>query len=233
MEEQNLKTKNWVTNVLASIGLIAVLSFTVWGSVQLIKLSPSLYSTLSATVVDIKSIFIPNTSDNTPNIEDKKETDGTTKKVTSTEGKETESLTQFSGSSDTITVSDPNGFVDLSVQILETGTIDKTTNEFTATSSVSTYDRVAVKFEVKNIGTKSSDNWTFNAVLPTYPLHIYHSKGQQILGPGDRIVFTIGFDSMENKEEGIVTINIDPTGSLNESLKTNNIVKTTISVVTQ
>ena len=43
-------------------------------------------------------------------------------------------------------ISDPNGYVDLSTKILEIGTVDKTTNQFTSTSTLRVGDRIAVRF---------------------------------------------------------------------------------------
>lgn len=239
MDDKNLKIKTGINKILSGIGLIVVLAIVVWGGVQIIKFSPSAYSSLSATVINITSRFTPNNETvlveeseeegNTETIEiDNKTTKGT---INITPGEKTESIIKFSGSDDSATSSDPNGFVDLEVRILETGIISTTTNEFTATSSVRLSDRVAIRFEVINIGTRSSDSWVFSAVLPTFPIYIFSSQSQQALGPGDKIVFTLGFDSIENKSEGTVTINVDPTGSLAESLKTNNIAKVNISVI--
>jgi len=125
-------------------------------------------------------------------------------------------------------VSDPNGFVDLKPKILAVGQIDRITNVFTATSTILRSSRGAVKFEVENIGTKISSTWTFNLVLPTIPRHIYHSKNQQALLPGDRIEYVIGFDSIKDdaSSPNIIIVNIDPTNSVREKDKTNNIVKT-------
>lgn len=125
-----------------------------------------------------------------------------------------------------IGISDPNGQVDLKPTILEVGYIDRQTNIFTATSSVLYSERGAVRFEVENIGTKTSNTWTFNVVLPTFPAHIFHSKSQQSLAPGDKIEFTFGFDSIRNDDNpNIIVINVDPTSSVKESDENNNIVK--------
>lgn len=130
--------------------------------------------------------------------------------------------------------SDPNGYVDLAARVIEVGLVNKTNGEFTASSTptrnMSTH-RVAMRFAVENLGTKTSDQWTFNAVLPTFPSHIFSAPTQQALRPGDRIEFTIGFDSFVDADEGEVTINVDPTNRINESNKANNIVKYTVKTV--
>ena len=125
--------------------------------------------------------------------------------------------------------SDPNGFTDLTARIIETGIIDAN-GAFVASSTPNRASRVAVRFAVENIGTKTSKEFTFSAVLPTYPPFTYFSPSQVALGPGDRIEFTIGFDSFEQDNVGDFIVNVDPTSSLNERNKDNNIVKYTVTV---
>ncbi|PIP86622.1 hypothetical protein COV42_00320 [Candidatus Campbellbacteria bacterium CG11_big_fil_rev_8_21_14_0_20_44_21] len=134
---------------------------------------------------------------------------------------------QTSGS--TAGVSNPNGIPDLKATILAVGRIDRETNVFTATSSIPQADRGAVKFEILNVGTKSTGSWHFNVVVPTFPAFIYHSKSQPSLLPGDKIEYTIGFDSIKNDgAENVIVVNADPIGSIKESLETNNIVKSVL-----
>lgn len=130
-------------------------------------------------------------------------------------------------------VSDPNGRVDLSARIIEVGLVNKTTGVFTASSTPSRVpqgERIAVRFAIENAGTKTSPQFAFNAVLPTYPSHIFSSSAQQVLNPGDRIEYTLAFDNFLDGNEGVFTVNVDPTGSVNEPNKTNNIVRYTVTV---
>lgn len=127
----------------------------------------------------------------------------------------------------TATPSNPNGQTDLAVRIIEQGIVDKNTGVFTASSSplrrTDTY-RIAVRFAVENIGTKTSPQWTFAAVLPTYPSNNFVSPSQPALAPGDRMEYTLGFDSIADMDLATTTINIDPAGSLNEPSKANNLI---------
>lgn len=125
----------------------------------------------------------------------------------------------------TTTPTVPNTPTDLSVRIIETGIIDKLTNTFVATTTPKATDRVAVRFEVINLGGKTSPMWRFNAVLPTFPSNIFTSADQQALASGDRIEFDIGFDSVSQSSDRTVVINVDPTNSVQESNKTNNIAR--------
>lgn len=133
-------------------------------------------------------------------------------------------------------VSNPNGYVDLTARIIETGLVDKTTGDFIASSSPSLSligdsgkYRLAVRFAVENDGTKTSPQFSFNAVLPTLPQYVFSSPIQQALSPGDRIEFTLGFDSFDTHANGQITINVDPSSSINENNKTNNIIHYTVT----
>ena len=132
---------------------------------------------------------------------------------------------------DSRTTSDPNGEPDLTVRILGIGIINSE-SVFVPTQSVRIGDRGAIRFEISNIGTKKSDNWMFNAVLPTFPMHIFHSTSQQALAPGERIEFTLGFDQLnKNLSEGVVTINADPAYSIKELNEENNVRQTMFRIV--
>ncbi|MES2135393.1 MAG: CARDB domain-containing protein [Patescibacteria group bacterium] len=130
-----------------------------------------------------------------------------------------------------VAVSDPNGYVDLTARIIEVGIVDKTTGVFTASSTPTrANNRIAVRFAVENIGTKTSPTFDFNAVLPTLPSNIFSAPMQQSLAPGDRIEFTVGFDSFNSsKPDGLFVVNIDPSNRINERNKVNNIVQYTIT----
>ena len=133
--------------------------------------------------------------------------------------------------SDSRSASNVNGRVDLKTTITDTGIVNPD-GTFTSTSSIKISEKGAIKFSVTNIGSKTSDNWVFNVVLPTFPMHIFHSTSQKALAPGDRIDFTLGFDQL-NKDltEGVITVNADPTGSIhNESNRDNNVAQTIIVI---
>ena len=146
----------------------------------------------------------------------------------------TETSTTYPVTGTGTAISNPNGSVDLVPTIIEEGVVDKTTGVFTASSTPNRRTdlyRVAVRFAVTNQGTKASGGWTFNAVLPTYPSHVFDSPSQAPLNPGDRIEYTLGFDSLQNVDQSTFVVNVDPTGSINESNKNNNIVSYTVTTV--
>lgn len=141
------------------------------------------------------------------------------------------------GGSGGVTASNPNGYVDLTARILEVGIVDKNTGAFIASSTPSRNAiatssgqyRLAVRFAVENDGTKTAPQFDFNAVLPTLPSAIFSSPTQQELAPGDRIEFTLGFDSFNASGTGVFTVNVDPSGRINEKNKDNNIIHYTVT----
>ena len=130
------------------------------------------------------------------------------------------------------TVSDPNGFFDLSIRVVDVGFIDSDTKAFIASSSVERGEHEgAIRFEVSNNGTKTSPKWMFEASLPTTPSYDYESRKQQALRPGERIEYTLAFDRVRNADKGTIVINIDPEKLLDEIVRSNNDAKATITII--
>ncbi|MCW9054596.1 MAG: hypothetical protein OQJ98_01275 [Candidatus Pacebacteria bacterium] len=132
------------------------------------------------------------------------------------------------------TISNPSGLPDLAVHIIGIGIVEND-GTFTPIDTLTATDtKAAIRFEIKNIGDKTSDQWTFNAVLPTMPMYIFHSESQQALNPGDKIVFTLEFNQIDLAVHGgAITINADPTGSMKERNEENNIKQFPITVTTE
>lgn len=185
------------------------------GTITLTIVNPSLVTTDTTGGTTTTSTGTTNTGNGTP-------TPDTGSNVTVQFGTTTVGVTN-----------NPYGRADLVVHVLATGVVDRVTNEFTASSSVRSVDRAGVKFEIVNQGDRFAEGWAFSAVLPTYPSFIYQSPQQQTLYPGDKIVFTLGFDSIKDLGDNIVTINADNIGSVKESNEDNNVVHTTIVVKNQ
>jgi hypothetical protein len=125
-------------------------------------------------------------------------------------------------------VSNPNGRIDLIGRILDVGIID-TNNTFIATTTFRSTNKIAVRFEVENVGDKTSPEWTFNAVLPTYPFHIFSSDTQTTLDPADKVQYTLGFDSATAGIKDFV-VNVDPANEINESNEVNNITRVSLNI---
>ena len=75
------------------------------------------------------------------------------------------------------------GYADLAVRILSINSLS------------SVQGRVALQFEVANIGTNvAPQGWMFSANLPVGYAYTYSSPTQVALYPGDKIVYTLGFN---------------------------------------
>ncbi len=99
-----------------------------------------------------------------------------------------------------------NGSIDLKASYLGVGTIEK--GDFVPKATFDKDDTAAFKFEVKNIGTKTSEDWTYELILPGNTR--YTSDTQTPLIPNEKAVFTISFELSEvaknaTKLEGRVT----------------------------
>lgn len=89
----------------------------------------------------------------------------------------------------TYPVSNPSGYSDLQITFLAVGSVDSQ-NYFTPRATYSLSMRNALRFEVKNIGTKTSSYWNFVTNLPDTT---YTSPLQAPLQPGEKVTFTMGF----------------------------------------
>lgn len=149
-------------------------------------------------------------------------------------GTERRSDTQvISGSSgNTPIVSNPNGIPDLRVTILATGVVDKNTNVLTPGASVGPSDRAGLTFQIENVGTKASGAWNFIVDLPLVndKLYVYRpTETQRSLNPGERIEYTLGFDSVDRSKNTVTAVvNVDPARAVGETNRTNNAAEATI-----
>ncbi len=108
----------------------------------------------------------------------------------------------------TYPVSNPNGYVDLAATYLGIGTFNEATKIFSPKSELDTSKRNAVKFEVKNIGTKTSETWTYSVTLPGKDGDTYTSPSQVALKPQERAVITLAFSDIV-KDENTDTIKVE------------------------
>ena len=101
--------------------------------------------------------------------------------------------------------SNPRGTTDLKVTMLGSGVIQRGIFTFTPT-----YDRDfenAIRFSIKNIGTKTSDTWSFTTTLPDG--QEYNSQSQSPLKPQEYVEFTIGFGIHDNDDLVKVKTTVD------------------------
>lgn len=98
-----------------------------------------------------------------------------------------------------IPVSNPNGQSDLSTRFMTTGRI--VGNTFFPETLVQN-ESGAIQFEVKNYGTKTSDEWTYTISLPNGDEYI--SPKQSPLKPNERAVITVGFTTEKDSSHTLV-----------------------------
>lgn len=112
-----------------------------------------------------------------------------------------------------IPVSNPNGYTDLSIKPLGVGYISGKT--FVKTGSYRAGENGAIQFEVKNIGTKTSNTWKYTATLPGG--QVYESPTQAALKPNERAVISIGFVAPSKTGTAPYNISVSISGDSNTS----------------
>lgn len=111
-----------------------------------------------------------------------------------------------------LTPSEPEPYVDLAVTLVAVGELDANGN-FIKRASIDEDARGAFQFEVKNVGTKASGNWNFDATLTSGV--VYTSPAQASLGTQDRILFTLGYDDVGGSGVKRFGVNINNAADVN------------------
>lgn len=93
--------------------------------------------------------------------------------------------------------SNPNGFVDLSVATLGSGALRH--GVFILTPRYDVNARNAIQFMIKNGGTKTSETWGFETILPSG--EVYKSGPQFPLKPQEQVLFTLEFDLARTRQD--------------------------------
>jgi subtilase family serine protease len=106
--------------------------------------------------------------------------------------------------------------------------VDRTTGAFYASPTPSRSQKIGVRFSVENLGTKTSPQFDFTAVLPTNPATTFQSPTVQGLLPGQKTEFVMGFEGYTMSGNSL-TITVDPLNRFTESNKSNNVAYYTIT----
>jgi hypothetical protein len=99
--------------------------------------------------------------------------------------------------------------------------------------------RYSVQFVIQNNGTNVAPyGWEFTAQLPTNPSYTFVSQPQQKLYPGDKIVYTLGFDAAAPLSYGYQTwgyqnqntfsVTVDPQYLVGDATRANNTASATL-----
>lgn len=118
---------------------------------------------------------------------------------------------------------------DLAVTINSVGILNRSTNQFLYTNSYSINDKIAIKFDVDNLGGQSTGYWYMRINIPTQN-GSYQTYGPlSPLAPGQKTSFTIGFDNTIGGNQNI-TITADYNNNISEYNKNNNTASQSIYI---
>ncbi len=112
---------------------------------------------------------------------------------------------------------------DLMLRIISKGYIDRNNGRYYTASSVSENNRVAVRFEIENIGRGETGPFIFTADLSGYSEDRYTSPVQTTFYPGEKRQYTVDFNSgVADIGTNTVTIRLDTNNNVNETNEDNN-----------
>lgn len=123
-----------------------------------------------------------------------------------------------------------SGLPDLQISFIGTGIIDLATGQYVPTSYAGYNDEIAIKFEVKNIGTNVTGAWKLRINSPSRTTPIYDSSEQVSIKPGDKMVFTASFNSPINTGVNTAYITADPLNQVVENSDSNNQIVVPIKI---
>ena len=203
------KIKESFNTALVAVLILVVAFVIIWVPFKLI---PNIFSRgTSYLATSLSSTFIPNENKaTTTSVVENKNTQNTVNQ---------NQVVAYSGKSD------------LSIRLISTGIINRSTKQFVQTNTMGTGDEVGMRFEVKNIGTNVSGSWNLNATLPSVTSPNYNSDYQRSLNPGDRIEFTLGFDNPTNIGLISAYVSVDSSNTINESSEANNSLSIPFNIV--
>lgn len=128
-------------------------------------------------------------------------------------------------------VSNPLGKADLSVQITATGILNTSSAGLVPATIISQGQRGALRFIVTNNGDKNTGVWSFTATLPSNTNPTYTAYNLPNLGPGDSVIYTLGFENIGTTASNSATISVDPSNQIVESRENNNTANVTYSII--
>jgi hypothetical protein len=123
----------------------------------------------------------------------------------------------------------PGGLPNLAVIILNTGYETAPGGQFIPASPIPYGQIAAVQFEVVNQGNAASGQWSFIASLPSIANPTFVSNPEPSLAPGGRIVFTLGFQGLNQNGPDTATITVNPGENFQESNRTDNTASVTLT----
>lgn len=220
-EKKVLGYSEWtLANVLAIAGFVVLVILLAWLAIQFVRVLPTAWNRLATVFEENQRALEERTSgtdkvsdgtndttndsddgavvvDNGEDYIDNEDVsdESATPAATSTPSKPTTSTptpVQYKTVAQyVVPTSDPNGYTDLEATFVAVG---RTTSDgrFVAGATLETDEVGAIQFRVKNIGTKTSSEWHFEAKLPNGDT--MKSSVQKPLKPGEMATLTLVFD---------------------------------------
>lgn len=121
----------------------------------------------------------------------------------------------------------PGGAADLQLTILQTGTVDAY-GQFIANSYPRIGQKVAVRFQVTNVGGTTVPAWAWRADLSGSTYNTY-TTAEAALAPGQSSRIIVGFDTI-NYGASTMTITADSNNQIYEANESNNTGAITVNV---
>lgn len=239
---QKDKTPSAGTTALAVVGFIALLIIGIGLAIYSARFVPEIISRMGANAVDYKADFKP-AADPKPGLSVVTSTTtipfGNTPSAPATGAPVAPrpvapvapARPPYYGPTGYTTITTVNppqprplyGQADLTVTITDTGYLrTEDTDSFVSSDDVPDGERGAVRFTVTNIGTNVSDEWEFEALIPSDPIYDFDSPEQRSLRPGDRIEYTLGFTEGREGDDRQITITVDSDEDVDERSESNN-----------
>lgn len=219
----------------------AVLVVLIILSIGIIKLVPKALSSLASVNVSISSLFTPSkTATSTATLNQ----NNSFYSATSTQNQNNYSQSASTSAPYPVNNSRNNnsnynygntytnnqtGTPDLQLTITSIGVLDRNTGAFVPTTNVNTNDRVAVKFQVENVGQGPSGAWNLSAALPAVNVsdQTKYLYNQVSIPAGMAVSGELYFDYVQTGQSRVVQIAISD--SRGEVRTNNNSAQVTIN----
>lgn len=178
MTDNKLSVKDMFLRGIAILGLIAVLLLGAWGIIQIALHLPGFFGRVGSSITSVFNREPSPVATTTPTTPATQTPTTPAKPATAVQNKSGKTSSTYVASGKRTNL---YGLPDLTIHLV---------------SSYSAWGRTTVQFQVSNLGTNvAGQGWSFNATLPIQNSYTVNSGPEPVLYPGDRIVYTLTFDS--------------------------------------
>ncbi len=193
MESRNYR--DTLLRGIALLGLILILVLGAWGIIVLAFNVPNFLSSAGTTIANLfevdredeDTVEVPVVSTSTTT-ESPRVTAGTASTGSTKAPSSPKTTSSYSYAPAPQPVAQLYGYADLATRIVSV--VPQPAPTYASGGS-----RYSFVFEISNVGSNIAQyGWAFTAQLPLDPTYTYNSGPQQALRPGDKIVYTLGFD---------------------------------------